>query len=57
MKNHPGDGNLFEDSTGLLEWVTTDRATIKLTDISDVESKKEKLAAVVAKWIEVTCSE
>ena len=50
------EGNAFEDTTGLLDWVTTDRAMIKITDMSDVESKKEKLAEVVAKWIEVTCS-
>jgi hypothetical protein len=56
VKDHAGNGTLFEDTTGLLDWVTTDRAMIKLTDMSDVESKKEKLAAVVAKWIEVTCS-
>lgn len=56
VKDQAGDGTLFEDTTGLLDWVTTDRAMIKITDMSDVESKKEKLAAVVAKWIEVTCS-
>lgn len=56
VKDHAGNGTLFEDTTGLLDWVTNDRAMIKLTDMSDVESKKEKLAAVVAKWIELTCS-
>ncbi len=56
VKDQAGDGTLFEDTTGLLDWVTTDRAMIKITDMSDVESKKEKLAAVIAKWIEVTCS-
>lgn len=47
---------LFTDTTGLLDWVTNDRAIVKLTDMSDVETKKEKLAEVVAKWIEVTSS-
>lgn len=56
VKDHAVNRNLFEDTTGLLDWVTTDRAMIKLTDMNDVESKKEKLAAVVVKWIEVTCS-
>ncbi|TDF93178.1 DUF1801 domain-containing protein [Paenibacillus piri] len=54
IKDHAGKGTLFEDSTGLLDWVAADRAIIKLTDMSDVEAKKEKLAAVVAKWIEAT---
>jgi hypothetical protein len=54
VKDHAGNGTLFEDTTGLLDWVTTDRAMIKFTDMSDVESKKEKLGTVVAKWIEVT---
>ncbi|WP_205622725.1 DUF1801 domain-containing protein [Paenibacillus wynnii] len=51
-----GNGTLFEDTTGLLEWVTADRAIIKFTDRSDVEANREKLAAVVTKWIEVTSS-
>ena len=51
---HEGNGALFEDNTGLLEWVAADRAIIKFTDRSDVEANREKLAAVVTKWIEVT---
>ncbi|MDQ0193800.1 DUF1801 domain-containing protein [Paenibacillus wynnii] len=53
---YAGNGALFEDNTGLLEWVAADRAIIKFTDRSDVEANREKLAAVVTKWIEVTSS-
>lgn len=56
VKDHAGNGPLFDDSTGLLDWVADDRAIVKLTDMSDVEDKKEKLAEVVARWIEVTSS-
>lgn len=44
---------LFDDTTGLLDWVTGDRATVKFTDMNDVNAKKEKLIEVITKWIEV----
>jgi hypothetical protein len=56
VKDHVGKGPLFDDTTGLLDWVTGDRAIVKLTDMSDVEDKRERLAEVVARWIEVTSS-
>jgi len=51
---HAEKGPLFEDTTGLLDWITGDRAIIKLSDMRDIESKRESLAKVVAKWIEMT---
>lgn len=54
VKPNSGETTLFEDTTGLLEWVTHDRATVKFTSINDVEAKKDKLAEVVTKWIEAT---
>jgi hypothetical protein len=45
---------LFDDTTGLLNWVAGDRAIVKFTDMNDVKAKKEKLAEVITKWIEVT---
>ncbi|GIP38159.1 hypothetical protein J31TS4_14390 [Paenibacillus sp. J31TS4] len=47
---------LFEDTTGLLEWAAPDRATIKLTDMADVEAKRETLTEVVRRWIEAVQS-
>jgi Domain of unknown function (DU1801). len=44
-------GKLFDDPTHLLEWVTDDRAVVKLSSMDDVEAKKEKLLEVVSLWI------
>ena len=49
-----GSEPLFDDATGLLEWAAADRATAKFTDMEDVNAKREKLAEVIAKWLEVT---
>ncbi|WP_409340658.1 DUF1801 domain-containing protein [Paenibacillus sp. MBLB4367] len=56
VKERAGKGPLFEDQTGLLNWAAGDRAIITLTDMNDVDAKREKLAAVVAKWVEMTSS-
>lgn len=56
VKEQAKNERLFEDDTGLLDWVTNDRATVKLIDWNDVEQKQEQLAAVVNKWIEATSS-
>jgi uncharacterized protein YdeI (YjbR/CyaY-like superfamily) len=53
-KAYEGKGPLLDDTTGLLDWVTDDRAIVKLTNMSEVEAKREMLAEVVARWIEVT---
>ncbi|WP_052759748.1 DUF1801 domain-containing protein [Paenibacillus sp. DMB20] len=45
---------LFEDSTGLLEWVAGDRGIVKLKDMEDVNAKRDKLTQLITKWIEVT---
>lgn len=45
-------GFRFEDSTGLLQWLGDDRATIKFNDMNDISSKKEALAKVVKQWLE-----
>jgi hypothetical protein len=43
----------FEDSTGLLEWVTADRAKLTLLDMQDLDAKKMALRKVVNQWIKV----
>lgn len=51
------DGNktpLFNDETGLLNWVTGSRATVKFTGKDDIISKKAALETVIGKWLEVT---
>lgn len=47
-------GFAFQDDTGLLEWVTNDRAIVKLQDMEDVEAKRASLATVVRQWMEET---
>ncbi len=44
----------FEDSTGLLQWVAADRATVTLHDINDVQAKEAALIKVVHQWMEST---
>lgn len=48
----PND-RLIEDSSGVLEWKTADRAIMKFTDQHDVKAKEEKLREVITKWLEV----
>jgi len=55
VKDTKGKGPLFKDTTGLLEWVSPDRATVKLTSLQEVTAKKTKLKSVVKKWISATC--
>jgi hypothetical protein len=45
---------LFVDTSGILEWVTGDRAIVKFIDKNDVIAKEEKLKEVISKWIQVT---
>ena len=42
------------DETGLLEWITNDRALVNFHDMSDVTSKAESLDPLVNQWIAVT---
>ncbi|WP_240647525.1 DUF1801 domain-containing protein [Paenibacillus nanensis] len=45
----------FEDvPKGFMVWAANDRATIKLTDLKDVEAKRELLKEVVGRWVDVT---
>ncbi|MBP1989359.1 DUF1801 domain-containing protein [Paenibacillus eucommiae] len=54
VKDNPGKGPLFDDTTGLLDWAAADRAIVKFTDMNDVKAKEEKLVEIINKWIEVT---
>ncbi|SEK18096.1 protein of unknown function (DU1801) [Paenibacillus sp. cl141a] len=53
VKDHDIKGTLTEDTAGLLEWASRDRAIVKIVDTDDLEQKKEQLKAVIARWIEV----
>ena len=54
VKDRKGNGPLFKDTTGLLEWVSNDRAIVKLFSLEDVSAKKDTLKKVVKQWIKLT---
>jgi hypothetical protein len=53
-KSIKGAGNLFKDTTGLLEWLANDRAVVKLYSLEEVNQKKPLLKKIVAQWIKET---
>lgn len=55
VKDNKAKEPLFYDTTGLLDWVAGDRATVKFINMNDVKAKEEKLIEVITKWIEATC--
>jgi hypothetical protein len=44
----------LEDDRGLLEWVTNDRASLKLHSLEELEAKRERLQAIVRQWVALT---
>ncbi len=51
VKDSTGFGRLIDDPTGLLEWITDDRATIKFSNEGDVDERRIDLTKVVKLWI------
>ena len=45
---------LINDETGIVEWVSNNRAIVKFYDMNDVKAKESSLKEIVAKWIDVT---
>lgn len=41
----------IDDPDGLLEWLATDRASIRFKSLKDVQAKKAALQSVVKQWI------
>ncbi|PZR40268.1 MAG: DUF1801 domain-containing protein [Azospira oryzae] len=54
VKDSKGKGPLFNDTSGLLEWLTNDRATIKISGTREMTSKKHLLKKVVKQWMDNT---
>ncbi|MGG3573024.1 DUF1801 domain-containing protein [Bacillus gobiensis] len=54
VKNSSDTEPLFVDTSGILEWVTGDRAIVKFTDNNEVKAKEKKLKEVITKWIDMT---
>ena len=45
---------LFEDTTGMLEWLAHDRAVVKIQTIEEVAGKKAVLTKIVKRWLSAT---
>ncbi len=50
-KEVKGKAPIFNDTTGLLEWLSNERAVIKIYSLDEVNEKKAKLIKVVKQWI------
>ncbi|HTF82799.1 MAG TPA: DUF1801 domain-containing protein [Cytophagales bacterium] len=55
VRETPLETRLFEDSTGLLDWASNDRAIMRFKDADEVRSQAQALQQVVVRWIEHTC--
>ncbi|WPP52933.1 DUF1801 domain-containing protein [Catalinimonas niigatensis] len=53
VRDRQSKGRLFEEPTGLLDWVADDRAVAKFTDMDDVRTKKASLMETVKIWLEL----
>ena len=49
------DAFVFDDDTGLLEWLADDRAAVTFKDQADIRAKKAKLTNLVISWMKATC--
>lgn len=51
-KKATSKGVPIEDPDGLLEWLATDRASMRFGGMKDVQAKKAGLQAIVRRWIQ-----
>lgn len=54
VKDTKGKDPLFQDTTGLLEWLAPDRAVIKFQSTEEVSDKKTALKKVIKLWLAET---
>mgnify|MGYP006057680267 CR=1 FL=1 len=54
VKEVKGDKPILDDATGLLTWVSNDRAIAKFFSAQEINEKKEKLKKIVKQWIKIT---
>lgn len=53
-KAKDSQGFRFEDSTGLLEWASADRALLTFRDQAEIQDKQAALTNIVSRWIHAT---
>ncbi|WP_405933630.1 DUF1801 domain-containing protein [Streptomyces sp. NBC_00827] len=41
----------FTDDSGLLDWISSDRATVIFQDLDDVKAKEEAFVVLVRNWV------
>jgi hypothetical protein len=41
----------FDDPTGMVEWVTSDRGVVTFRDLDDVEARRDAVVDLVARWV------
>ena len=51
VKDSPRGGRLIDDPTGLLKWITDDRATMQFESLDEVGENETKLCDAVRLWI------
>ncbi len=51
VKDVKGNERLIDDPTGLLEWLSNDRASLKIADETDLEKKQADIVKLVKLWI------
>ena len=54
VKDSKSKEPLFEDTTGMLEWLAHDRAVVKIQTIEEVAGKKAVLTKIVKRWLSAT---
>ncbi|MHA7632070.1 DUF1801 domain-containing protein [Corallococcus sp. M7] len=49
-------GFVFEDDSGLVEWLAKDRGVVALPDAKTVKAKKAALVKLVGRWMKATAT-
>lgn len=52
-REHMANGPVIDDTSGILEWKSDDRAIMTFTDKNDIIAKEDRLREVIRKWLEV----
>lgn len=53
-KETKGAAPLFADGTGLLQWLSNERAVAKFASLEEVQEKKTRIKKVVKDWLKAT---
>lgn len=51
VKDSNGTGRLFDDTTGMLDWLADDRASVAFGSVEEVLAKQDDLRKIVKMWI------